>query len=131
MTGIDGSVGWSERASEFYVMIVRCSRNWSESERAYKERASDFPFPFLSPMLGWTTHGPVHYYGLRCEVRCHLNAARLDNLPALLLTPSVRSFSPCSAHMSEETRDAARSAPIGVLMSVWASAIFGFFFIVS
>ncbi|KAI9666248.1 MAG: hypothetical protein M1821_004183 [Bathelium mastoideum] len=32
-----------------------------------------------------------------------------------------------SAHMSEESRDAARSAPIGVLTSIGCSAVFGFF----
>jgi amino acid transporter len=32
-----------------------------------------------------------------------------------------------SAHLSEETRNASRSAPIGVIMSVAVSAVFGFF----
>ncbi|CDZ98304.1 apc amino acid permease [Phaffia rhodozyma] len=36
-----------------------------------------------------------------------------------------------SAHMSEETLNSARNAPLGVIMSVGISAIFGFFFIVS
>ncbi|GAA5832890.1 hypothetical protein JCM5353_003743 [Sporobolomyces roseus] len=36
-----------------------------------------------------------------------------------------------SSHMSEETTNAARSAPLGVVMSVGASAIFGFFVLVS
>lgn len=35
-----------------------------------------------------------------------------------------------SAHMSEETHNAARSAPIGVLTSIGVSAVFGFFYIV-
>ncbi|KAF2405063.1 APA family basic amino acid/polyamine antiporter [Trichodelitschia bisporula] len=34
-----------------------------------------------------------------------------------------------SAHMSEETRSAARSAPIGVMTSIGVSAIFGFFYL--
>jgi amino acid transporter len=41
-------------------------------------------------------------------------------------------FSPgfdASAHLSEETRNASRSAPIGVIMSVAVSAVFGFFLI--
>ena len=33
-----------------------------------------------------------------------------------------------SAHLSEETHDATRSAPIGVLTSIGVSAVFGFFF---
>lgn len=33
--------------------------------------------------------------------------------------------------MSEETRNASRAAPLGVLMSVGASAVFGFFVLVS
>ncbi|KAF3939037.1 hypothetical protein ABW19_dt0206955 [Dactylella cylindrospora] len=36
-----------------------------------------------------------------------------------------------SAHMSEETKDAARAAPYGVLMSLVVSAIFGFFIMLS
>ncbi|GAA5929094.1 uncharacterized protein JCM15063_004048 [Sporobolomyces koalae] len=36
-----------------------------------------------------------------------------------------------SAHMSEETANAARAAPLGVIMSVGASAVFGFFVLVS
>jgi amino acid transporter len=36
-----------------------------------------------------------------------------------------------SAHMSEETQNAAWSAPIGVMMSVGCSGVFGFFLIVS
>lgn len=36
-----------------------------------------------------------------------------------------------SAHMSEETKDAARSAPFGVLISLVLSAFFGFFVILS
>ena len=36
-----------------------------------------------------------------------------------------------SAHLSEETQNASWNAPIGVLMSVGASAIFGFFLILS
>jgi len=34
-----------------------------------------------------------------------------------------------SAHLSEETRDAARSAPRGVLLSIGVSFLFGFFLI--
>jgi amino acid transporter len=34
-----------------------------------------------------------------------------------------------SAHLSEETRNAARSAPIGVLTSIGVSFVFGFFLI--
>lgn len=34
-----------------------------------------------------------------------------------------------SAHLSEETHNASRSAPIGVLMSIGCSAIFGFFYL--
>ncbi len=33
-----------------------------------------------------------------------------------------------SAHLSEETKDASRSAPIGVITSILVSAVFGFFF---
>lgn len=36
-----------------------------------------------------------------------------------------------SAHLSEETQNAAWSAPIGVMMSIGCSAVFGFFLIVS
>lgn len=36
-----------------------------------------------------------------------------------------------SAHLSEETRNASWSAPLGVIMSVGVSAIFGFFVLVS
>ena len=36
-----------------------------------------------------------------------------------------------SAHLSEETKNAAWSAPIGVMMSVGCSAVFGFFLIVA
>ncbi|KAI9794405.1 MAG: hypothetical protein M1816_005474 [Peltula sp. TS41687] len=36
-----------------------------------------------------------------------------------------------SAHLSEETRNASWSAPIGVLMSIGCSAVFGFFLILS
>jgi amino acid transporter len=36
-----------------------------------------------------------------------------------------------SAHLSEETRNADRSAPIGVLTSVGVSAVFGFFLMIS
>ncbi|KAL8950962.1 MAG: hypothetical protein Q9222_003023 [Ikaeria aurantiellina] len=36
-----------------------------------------------------------------------------------------------SAHLSEETQNAAWSAPLGVLMSIGVSAIFGFFIIIS
>lgn len=36
-----------------------------------------------------------------------------------------------SAHLSEETRDAARSAPIGVITAVGVSAIFGWFYILA
>lgn len=35
-----------------------------------------------------------------------------------------------SAHLSEETQNAARSAPIGVMTSIICSAVFGFFLIV-
>ncbi len=36
-----------------------------------------------------------------------------------------------SAHLSEETKNASWSAPLGVLMSIGVSAIFGFFLLVS
>lgn len=36
-----------------------------------------------------------------------------------------------SAHLSEETQNAAWNAPLGVLMSVGVSAVFGFFLLVS
>lgn len=36
-----------------------------------------------------------------------------------------------SAHLAEETHDAARSAPIGILMSVGVSSVFGFFLILA
>jgi len=36
-----------------------------------------------------------------------------------------------SAHLAEETRNAARSSPIGVLMSVAISAVFGWFLMLS
>ena len=36
-----------------------------------------------------------------------------------------------SAHMSEETHDAARAAPLGVLTAVGASSLFGFFLLCS
>ncbi|CEQ41362.1 SPOSA6832_03082, partial [Sporobolomyces salmonicolor] len=46
---------------------------------------------------------------------------------SILLTQYTITGFDASAHMSEETTNAQRSAPLGVIMSVGASAIFGFF----
>ncbi|GAA5925521.1 hypothetical protein JCM1841_006356 [Sporobolomyces salmonicolor] len=48
-------------------------------------------------------------------------------LTGILLTQYTITGFDASAHMSEETTNAQRSAPLGVIMSVGASAIFGFF----
>jgi len=69
-TGVDGAVGWSERASPAYVAV------------------------------------------------CGL----------LMAQYTITGFD-ASAHLSEETRDAARSAPRGVLLSIGVSFSFGFFLI--
>ncbi|GAA5897682.1 hypothetical protein JCM6882_000067 [Rhodosporidiobolus microsporus] len=52
-------------------------------------------------------------------------------LTGILLTQFTITGFDASAHMAEETRNAGRAAPIGVLTSVGASALFGFFFLVS
>ncbi|BGP16844.1 hypothetical protein JCM10213_003336 [Rhodosporidiobolus nylandii] len=52
-------------------------------------------------------------------------------LTGLLLTSFTITGFDASAHMAEETRDAGRAAPIGVLTSIAASAVFGFFYLVS
>lgn len=49
----------------------------------------------------------------------------------ILLTQYTITGFDASAHMSEETKNASTAAPMGVLMSVGASAVFGFFVLVS
>ncbi|GAA5962463.1 hypothetical protein JCM3765_004305 [Sporobolomyces pararoseus] len=50
---------------------------------------------------------------------------------SILLTAYTLTGYDASAHMSEETSNAAQNAPKGVIMSVAASAVFGFFVLVS
>ncbi|GAA6044206.1 hypothetical protein JCM8097_004672 [Rhodosporidiobolus ruineniae] len=52
-------------------------------------------------------------------------------LTGILLTQYTITGFDASAHMSEETTDAGRSAPLGVITSVGASAVFGFFYLVA
>ncbi|GAA5911814.1 uncharacterized protein JCM6883_001277 [Sporobolomyces salmoneus] len=52
-------------------------------------------------------------------------------LTGILVAQYVLTGFDASAHLSEETEHAAKNAPIGVLISVLASAIFGFFVMVS
>ncbi|GEM07781.1 amino acid transmembrane transporter [Rhodotorula toruloides] len=52
-------------------------------------------------------------------------------LTGILLAQFTITGFDASAHMAEETKDAGRAAPIGVIMSVGVSTVFGFFYLVS
>ncbi|GAA5993384.1 hypothetical protein JCM10908_002639 [Rhodotorula pacifica] len=52
-------------------------------------------------------------------------------LTGILLAQFTITGFDASAHMAEETRDAGRAAPKGVIMSVGVSAVFGFFYLCS
>lgn len=71
--------------------------------------------------------GSIHDYWIRrirwVDLRAQDFGRSVGNTETTLRAPS--------AHMSEETRGASRAAPIGVLTSVIASTIFGFFYLCS
>jgi len=68
---------------------------------------------------------------LRVSEYCKLNIRELEHAPsvtAVLTRYSITGFD-ASAHLSEETKKASWSSPLGVLISIFASAIFGWFLI--
>jgi amino acid transporter len=85
-TGVDGGIGWSQRASPAYVAVIGIL------------------------MAQYTLTGRIAFCSFK-TIRFLIYILGFD----------------ASAHMTEETHNAARSGPIGIIMSIGVSAILGWF----